>query len=49
MPLCATNLDVVEGQAGVTGVLEQLGEELERAMALCSTPTIADVDSDLVD
>ncbi len=36
------------GAAGVQAVLAELGEELVRAMALCGTPTVADIDRDLV-
>jgi 4-hydroxymandelate oxidase len=36
------------GEDGVVGVLEGLRAELARAMALCGTPTVADVTRDLV-
>lgn len=38
----------VGGEAGVTGVLERMQAEIERAMALCGTPTVADIARDLV-
>ena len=37
-----------EGPAGVTGLLDQLHEELERAMALCGAASIADLDASLI-
>ena len=37
------------GEDGVAHVLEILGEELDRAMALCGAPTVADITRDLVD
>jgi len=38
----------VGGQAGVEHVLGVLREELERAMALCGTPTVGAIEGDLV-
>jgi len=32
----------------VTGLLDQLHEELERAMALCGAASIADLDASLI-
>jgi len=37
------------GEDGVAHVLDLLGEELDRAMALCGAPTVADITRDLVD
>jgi 4-hydroxymandelate oxidase len=38
----------VDGSTGVTGLLDQLGEELARSMALCGVSSIADIDVDLI-
>jgi len=38
----------VDGPGGVTALLEQLREDLERSMALCGAATIADLDESLV-
>jgi 4-hydroxymandelate oxidase len=38
-----------DGEAGVGHVLQILRDELDRAMALCGAPTIADITRDLVD
>ncbi len=38
----------VEGPAGVTGLLEQLREEIARSMALCGATSLADLDDSLV-
>jgi len=38
----------VDGPAGVTALLEQLREDLERSMALCGAASIADLDESLV-
>lgn len=38
----------VDGQAGVEHVLGVLREELERAMALCGTPSVGAIEGDLV-
>lgn len=38
----------VDGADGVRGVLENYRVELERAMALCGTPTLADITPDLL-
>jgi 4-hydroxymandelate oxidase len=38
----------IDGQAGVERVLEMLETELDNAMALCGTPTVADITRDLV-
>jgi 4-hydroxymandelate oxidase len=38
----------VEGPAGVTGLLEQLREEIARSMALCGATSLAELDESLV-
>ena len=38
----------VDGSEGVTRLLEQLAEELERTMALCGASTIDELDADLI-
>ena len=37
------------GEDGVAHVLQLFGDELDRAMALCGAPTVADITRDLVD
>jgi isopentenyl diphosphate isomerase/L-lactate dehydrogenase-like FMN-dependent dehydrogenase len=39
----------VSGEDGVHHVLEILRSELDRTMALCGAPTVADITRDLVD
>ncbi|MCA9796949.1 MAG: alpha-hydroxy-acid oxidizing protein, partial [Candidatus Eremiobacteraeota bacterium] len=37
-----------EGEAGVTQVFELFRREIDLAMALCGTPTLADIGPDLL-